>query len=1819
MTTSRVGRWGRAAVAAAILAAWAALFTAPEANGANVMKSRYSVTPFMTLSRGITHVLVIVSKDHKMYRQAYNNMSDLDGDGKMDFGFDPSRTYYGLHDPQACYRYLRGSFERESWTDKKHKEALNPTRPPELSDRMDIDVPRSANGVCTAATRDGNGLWHGNWLNWFLTSHMDAVRKALYGGKRYSDHLRYTVLEHSYLAKDAHLWGAQVVSDDLWGEKMKVSPYYDVSMYTGFVKPDKGKIYYFARDQKQVGDWQTAVPILLVETNIDARFRHKSAQRDVGLWDFVASEPVIPNSSGLNIGHKGYSFDARVKVCDPDAPGGISPRDNCLEYAVNAWKPSGIFQEYGADRGISFGLMTGVADEKWRKIGGVVRRHVENLANSYDFINGLKRSMGMLSFFDQLHLTGWTGKNYKNNSAWGSPLGEMLYESVRYFSGAKKSSCPLVQGEEISPWQFDWERNRPKDIFYRECAFPVTIVIGSAYPDYDTDDIPSPAEPEIAALKPISYLRNPNGTVASTFDKNAYLDAITKLEGFTDAGKKFYYSRNESDDCTAKPLVSLSEVKGLCPEEPSLEGGYSLAAVAWFARTHSLSASQNGNIPMILYTVALPSNFPVIKFDLGNGRLITAMPFSESAGSRLILPLSYFVVDWQTDSTGLPFYVKIVAAFDSAIEGGTYSRKALGTYEFALLTTKQGNGGSGGSPAVQLEPVPLRIHAGALKDPLPDPALNPFGKTDLPQTYYRFRNYATDSGAMNYRLPKITIDRSKVTGFAVTTDAYGSTSKESQLVGYAVTGTEADGTYMDVSHSGKNAGVKATVDWDNPWPNLQGVPTNFTSSDSLLKQRSSPWKCLVPGGSGCGSSAGGEMTYYMTRGFRLSPDGAGGQFIPDPMWLAAKYGAFNDYNRNGVPDRGEWERDPEHPVLGPANYFAIPDPANMAAKFDAIFRDVQRNQGYNTGSASHIVGDEGGGLSIQSIYYPRYLMYQETDKYVSFVGSVYGLFIDRYGNLREDSDQDGKLTLKTEYGNGDRIVTFTTTTQKPEIEPRCWSALHHITVCDDPTGTNQPTVTSYFNAHPPNPHELNAVWDAGRWLLELQSDDDRGFRADARAWTSPATFTQGRRRIYFGYRDQGKRTSMLLFDLKTSRRQLETMLLHDNFRDYFPSSTDSRPTAVEELVSWVVGRDYPHLRNRKVVSPWYIRQAGRWILGDVINSKPIAVEVPKSNFDVLYNDQSYAKFKKENVNRRIMVYFGANDGMLHAVNGGFATGKGEEIGYSTASKTDPGALKHDLGAELWAYIPEAAMPTLPFLADPGYIHNYFVDLKPLLVDIKLRDEWRTVLIGGMRMGGRPVEAGSSDLNKGYPYFSDVFCLDVTDPEKEPVFMWSYSSIELGLMVGTPVTVRSGGKFYVMLPSGPVTDSVRAVSESEYQLDFGGRTPYQGVSRQNARVIVLDAETGRPVIDPARNPDYLTASVPESFFSSPFLPKANPKIRGEWSDHAVYLGLTETSLHGNGHDEGSLWRVQMIDSLGDPIPPAEWKLRRLLDTHRPITGAVNSTRDADKNVWVIFGTGRLFDQDDLTPCDITPSDECLENHDQYMYGLKEPLNSRGVMTFEDLTDRSSGIVDMSGAMVLRTGEVVNLTSQSGVGTVAGMTSFVSLENVMRGSSSVGWKKKLDSMQLKKGVSGRNFEMVVTQPKLMTLGGGKSLMAVTSFQPGLDICSGYGDGFLHLVDAFTGLPRPETHSTFASPGKHLGLPDGVVSGVVMLGVGSPTEAVIIQSSGRTIIRATASDGGVTDLEFPNTPGTVKTAILLWREVTDTGFSLSRDAMVLGLEDK
>ena len=108
------------------------------------------------------------------------------------------------------------------------------------------------------------------------------------------------------------------------------------------------------------------------------------------------------------------------------------------------------------------------------------------------------------------------------------------------------------------------------------------------------------------------------------------------------------------------------------------------------------------------------------------------------------------------------------------------------------------------------------------------------------------------------------------------------------------------------------------------------------------------------------------------------------------------------------------------------------------------------------------------------------------------------------------------------------------------------------------------------------------------------------------------------------------------------------------------------------------------------------------------------------------------------------VFFGANDGMLHAV-------------FDESSRP-LGTTSYNYGTESWAFIPPDLLPRLKDMLETTS-HQFYVDASPKIYFKDVNNDGvvdsgdQVILVCGERKGGK-----------------SYFALNITDPEA-PVFLW----------------------------------------------------------------------------------------------------------------------------------------------------------------------------------------------------------------------------------------------------------------------------------------------------------------------------------------------------------------------------------------------------------------------------------------------------------------
>jgi Tfp pilus tip-associated adhesin PilY1 len=160
--------------------------------------------------------------------------------------------------------------------------------------------------------------------------------------------------------------------------------------------------------------------------------------------------------------------------------------------------------------------------------------------------------------------------------------------------------------------------------------------------------------------------------------------------------------------------------------------------------------------------------------------------------------------------------------------------------------------------------------------------------------------------------------------------------------------------------------------------------------------------------------------------------------------------------------------------------------------------------------------------------------------------------------------------------------------------------------------------------------------------------------------------------------------------------------------------------------------------------------------------------------DVLHSEPSVFTYQYADDSAKTLVFFGANDGMLHAVLDDIDPDvdvSGDETNY---------------GTEAWAFIPPDQLNRLKYILEGTY-HRDYVDSSPKIyfhdVDedgrVDSNDGDKVILVCGLRKGG-----------------SSYFALDVTDPDT-PKYLWRIGNVndaETGTVQLSNIYRYAGGSF-----------------------------------------------------------------------------------------------------------------------------------------------------------------------------------------------------------------------------------------------------------------------------------------------------------------------------------------------------------------------------------------------------------------------------------------
>lgn len=597
----------------------------------------YSAIPPFVSSSVPPAVMLVMSKDHKLFFKAYNDLLDLDEDGTIDTTYKDTIDYYGYFDFNKCYTYSSSRFEPSAW----------------------------ATG---ANSHYCSGAWSGNLLNWATMARIDVLRKVLYGGKRTVDTSTTTVLSRTTLPRDAHSWS-------------KVYTGADISSLT----PTAWSAITFCNtNTSKTGSEATSSLVMIVNGAFPYAASTEVAQ--CRIREQVASPTALSPT---------YTYNVDVLVCVTAL---LDP--NCQKYVQGSstpnYKPVGLLQKFGVDRKgtddtsddvaqISFGLISGSYGAN--KAGGVLRSNMSNMLAEIDNPNGMiKASSEIIKTIDAFSATNnytfptinssspynvTAGGSYTSTNIWGNPIGEMLYETIRYYQGRSGYTSQFYVNDPNLNEETQWYDPYGTCTNCAKCPYctkPFALILSDLTPSFDSDHLPGSYWPTT-----ISTSDTPS---VQTLINNS---GINTLDGLNQVFVGQYQGTTDRK-CTPKgpgtSVANFGQIRGICVEEPTRQGSYYIAGLAHYARTTDLNAIQ-GDQKMTTYVVATGSSVPTLEFTVDPG----------TAPKKVqILPIFH---DGCPDTTGL-------AGCTSLGQYGDNSKGQIADFQYCSSdtdwTTEQGNG-----------------------------------------------------------------------------------------------------------------------------------------------------------------------------------------------------------------------------------------------------------------------------------------------------------------------------------------------------------------------------------------------------------------------------------------------------------------------------------------------------------------------------------------------------------------------------------------------------------------------------------------------------------------------------------------------------------------------------------------------------------------------------------------------------------------------------------------------------------------------------------------------------------------------------------------------------------------------------------------------------------------------------------------------------------------------------------------------------------------------------------------------------------------------
>lgn len=1506
-------------------------------------------------------------------------------------------------------------------------------------------------------------------------------------------------------------------------------------------------------------------------------------------WAIIPAQKFT-NLSGSSYRLKSISstisdLEVRVKVCDSS----VGVETNCKQYPSGNYKPIGLLQRHGETKRMYFGLMTGSYANNTS--GGVLRREIGDISSEIETktTGAFKTSatgVGIIDTLNKLRIYGfdYSSHVYNQNCGsngwiidrvmsegecrnWGNPIAEMMHETLRYFSGKKAATDQYIMNHGNTTYDDDTKLGLPFNSTWSDpyikttttlpdgtkvtkgfdsCSKPFMLVLSDINPNFDTDQLPG-----VDSKFSTGFTGDLTG-----FDAKTLADTIATGESVS--GSKYIGQSGSISNgiCTAKTIAGLGDIRGLCPEEPTKQGGYYSAAVAYYGHITDLNTVSRDQ-KVTTYSVGLASPLPRIEMKVGK-KSITLVPFGKTVGERITNSPGKLYKDYRPTNTIVDFFVETLGDtygkfrinYEDVEQGADHDMDANVSYEYQLID-KDGNDAATSEAATQ---VKLSLTSFQAAGGYIQHLGYIISGTTADGPYLDVRDEDTKDiedvvSDMDTLSPGFTkLQKTSTRIFTPATTATAAELLPNPLWYAAKWGgydeKDYDGTAANKSQNGPNL----QEEWDK---DKNGIPDTYfyvTNPLRLEEQLNKSFADILNrASSGTAASVisntrSGEGALYQSIFFPEKTDATSN--ANTVSWVGQLHSLLVDAYGNMREDTYKNQRlDVVGPDLnGDGKVYHEDIDGDCELDFGTTADGVEYTEDLN--------GNKHLDTEYNTIAAPDACVKSDSPDKDAFLSKLDAIIVFNSGKYDRYYDVNGNGVLDSQ----EKILNAGSAGVATDDIQYLWNSSNWLNTISNTDIVKQRA--TYISADKQR-YIFTWVDGDGDKDNDGKDDDDNGDPDDD---SDLANNTDG-----VVTSDEIKdfvwpTTAPSINDLSDSDAFYAYLNLYPSFADKPVAITSLMATSslfqdfllkqTEREINWVRGLDFVDAKGSPTplkigvsdIAGTEMRarrfNGATWRLGDIAYSTPTAVGAPAEGYHLLYKDTSYQEFYSKYQKRRNVVYAGANDGMLHAFNGGFYDSYHKQFCREMATGYDPldelttndtpcatTTSQPELGAELWAYVPYNLLPHLYWLTETTYSHIYYVDQKPRIFDARIFTSdtthvngWGTIMVVGMRFGGANI---TTDLDKTVstddatnPTMKSAFLIfDITNPEDKPRLLGEISMPNMGFSTSYPtmVVMRDGdhdgafedyvsaapetgeNRWFLAFGSGPANASgdpdraVLNVGESDQNGKFYMLDLVQ-LGRYNALQSLTDSGASTGVLKAGLSP-YLTLGETNSFVSDPI----TVDFDLDYNADTVYFG----TVSGDSDNwKGKLRRI-VID---DKQSPLAWDADSvLIDVGQPVTAPPAVAEDDAGKHWVFFGTGRYFFADDAT--DVAT---------QSYYGIKEP----------EVKNTDTGKSEKTWATVERSSGLINVTNYN---VYSGSSTKIDA-----GGSKITWSQLIDQQKKKDGWYIDFLDADSTGSKTIQHGernlgqaallGG--VLSFTTFIPSSDVCVAGGESYLWALYYQTG---------------------------------------------------------------------------------------------------